>query len=303
MTELIQATGQRRDPLAIIDAATHLTLTTRVKYRRVLAAYLATGERLTNALALAEFAAGLSQSRQAQLRAAVRLWAKAMENEVRSQATPENLPTVDATLHRLTALQTAFQPKPQKGTKLHMWLTRGQVRELLDIDCTKLRDLRDKLALSLLVGAGLRREEAATLPVTAVQQLPGRTVLALTGKGEKDRIVPISTAMHLLIDEWRERAGFVDGYLLRSINRAGKVGDSISAVSLYKIVQVHGQRIGMPELAPHDLRRTYAQFGYDNGIDIGEISRLLGHGSIQTTQRYLNLETNFQHTISDHVPI
>lgn len=303
MINLIAATGQQPDPLAIIDAATHLAPTTQAKYRRVLALYLATGERLTNAQALAEFANTLSQSRQAQLRAAVNLWANASIRIVQSQATPDNLAEVDATIHRLTALKTAVHPRPQKGRKLHTWLTRDQVEALLMIDCDGLRNLRDKVALSLMVGAGLRREEAAALRLADVRAVPGRYVLQVKGKGSKERTVPISVAMSQLIVTWQRRAGIHDGFLLRSIAQNGTLGDSLSAVSLFKIVQAHGQRIGLPNLAPHDLRRTYAQFGYENGVDIGEISRLLGHSSIRTTQRYLNLEMNLVHTISDHVPI
>jgi integrase len=303
VTNIIAHPGQLADPLAVIDTAAHLAPTTQVKYKRILAAYLATGESLSDAQALAEFANTLSQSRQAHLRAAVNLWADATTRLVKSQATPDNLAHVDATIHRLTALKTAVQPRPQKGSKLHTWLTKDQVKKLLNIDIHNLRNLRDRLALSLMVGAGLRRQEAAMLRLADVQAVPGRHVIQVMGKGSKRRAVPISVAMSQLIATWQRETNITGGRLLRSIAQNGTIGDSLSAVSLFKIVQAHGKRIGLPFLAPHDLRRTYAQFGYENGIDIGEISRLLGHSSIKTTQRYLNLETNLQNTISDHVPL
>jgi integrase len=52
----------------------------------------------------------------------------------------------------------------------------------------------------------------------------------------------------------------------------------------------HGAAIGIPGLAPHDLRRTYAQIGYDAGVPITQIAVLLGHNSVATTQRYLDLD-------------
>jgi len=54
---------------------------------------------------------------------------------------------------------------------------------------------------------------------------------------------------------------------------------------------------GKPDLQPHDLRWTYAQLGYDAGISVTQISRLLGHASINTTQRCLNLDLEL--TVSD----
>jgi integrase len=65
---------------------------------------------------------------------------------------------------------------------------------------------------------------------------------------------------------------------------------------------MRGKMIGKPELQPHDLRRTYAQLGYEAGVPVTQISRLLGHASIATTQRYLNLALDLQVTASDFVP-
>ena len=53
---------------------------------------------------------------------------------------------------------------------------------------------------------------------------------------------------------------------------------------------------------PHDLRRTYAQLGYQAGIPVTLISRLLGHAAIATTQRYLNLDLDLETTVSDVIP-
>lgn len=60
--------------------------------------------------------------------------------------------------------------------------------------------------------------------------------------------------------------------------------------------------MGKPALVPHDLRRTYAQLGYEAGVSVTQISILLGHASIETTMRYLSLELDLQTTISDFVP-
>lgn len=78
--------------------------------------------------------------------------------------------------------------------------------------------------------------------------------------------------------------------------------EELTAVSLFRIVARYGKRVGKPTLAPHDLRRTYAQLGYEAGVPVTQISILLGHASIETTRRYLNLELDLQTTVSDFVP-
>jgi integrase len=61
--------------------------------------------------------------------------------------------------------------------------------------------------------------------------------------------------------------------------------------------------IGKPDLTPRDLRRTYAQLGYEAGVPITHISRLLGHSSVATTGRYLNMEIDMEMIISDFIPL
>ena len=61
--------------------------------------------------------------------------------------------------------------------------------------------------------------------------------------------------------------------------------------------------IGLLELAPHDLRRTSAQLGYEADVPITQISVLLGHSSVATTQKYLNLALDVETTVSDFIPL
>jgi integrase len=125
-------------------------------------------------------------------------------------------------------------------------------------------------------------------------------VLNVTGKGAKDRIVPINDKLAAAIEEWRAVVG--DSCVARSVTKGGAIGDSLSAMGIFNIVNKAGQIIGKPELAPHDLRRTFAQLGYEAGVPITQISKLLGHASVSTTQRYLNLDLDLETTVSDFIP-
>ena len=74
-------------------------------------------------------------------------------------------------------------------------------------------------------------------------------------------------------------------------------------MGIFHVVNSAGAAIGKDNLAPHDLRRTYAQLGYEAGVSITQISKLLGHASVSTTQRYLNLELDLEVTVSDFVSV
>jgi integrase len=134
-----------------------------------------------------------------------------------------------------------------------------------------------------------------------------RAVLVVKGKGSKTREVPISDTLAGHLDAWGRHVG-TRGKIVRSLSRAATpvgeraIGASMSAVGLFQLVQRYGKGIGKPELAPHDLRRTYAQLGFEAGVPITQISRLLGHASIATTQAYLNLELDLAATASDFIP-
>jgi site-specific recombinase XerD len=167
---------------------------------------------------------------------------------------------------------------------------------------------RDKaIMLGLLLGAGLRREELAALKFDAIKTQPtkkgARVVLEVTGKGAKDRVIPVNAILAAKLYEWRQLAG--SEHIARAMVRKSKtqLADSMSAVAIFHLVNKYGKQIGKPGLAPHDLRRTYAQPGYNAGVPITQISVLLGHSSVKTTQEYSNLNLDLESTASDFVPL
>jgi len=291
--------------LAMIDRADHLADSTKAQYKKALGNYLNTGNSLTDTDALADYALGLPRSSRTFLKAAVRMWAESLENEVKGQATPENVDTVQAAIYRLEALTEAIKAGKTKGQKIHTWLSKAEVKRLLDTCEADIVGQRDRLLLGLLVAAGLRRKEAANLRFGDVKLVPRgdrfRTVLAIEGKGAKNRTVPISDALANAIDEW---AGMVGnkGCILRSLGMNKQPGESMTPVAIFNVVRKRGAMIGKSDLAPHDLRRTYAQIGFEEGIPITQLAILLGHASVETTQRYLNLDLDLDVTTSDFVP-
>lgn len=306
MTQLAPLQPNHSDILAMIDLHPKLQPTTKNQYKKAISNYLATGHSLADAAALSVYAANLPKSSKSFLKAVVRLWGDDLAQRAKAGATPENIAAVQATVFRVEALNDAIQVPESKGTKAHTWLTQSEVKRLLDSANTRtIRGRRDKVVIGLLVGAGLRREELAGLTFADVfiQPIAGkfRTVLNVHGKGAKDRIVPINDRLAAMLDTWAGAVG-ATGPMARSISKGGAIGASLTGGAILQIVARAGAAIDKPDLAPHDLRRTYAQLGYEAGVKIVQISRLLGHSDVGTTQRYLNLDLDLQSTVSDFIP-
>lgn len=293
------------DVLTMIDLSPDLAESTKAKYSAAVTRYLDAGGNLLDAVTLATYAESVSNTDRAHLKAVVKLYTDRLGTVVKATVTPETVGAAQANLMRLNALQEAVKVRSAKGTKIHTWLSQAQVKALLDTCAADLVGQRDRLLLGILVGAGLRREELATLTFEAVKLQPigerFRTVLDIQGKGSKARAVPIGDPLANALDEWSKRLGH-QGNVARRLGRKREIGESMSPVAIFNLVRKRGALIGKPDLAPHDLRRTYAQLGLEAGIPITQISVLLGHASVATTQKYLNLELDLEVTVGDFIP-
>ena len=291
--------------LRAIEGDPDLQESTKHQYTKAVRNYVEAGHALTDADALARYALEVGSSTRAFLSAAVTKLAKRIALEAKSRATPDNVAAVQATVYRAEALRLAIKTERPKGRRAHTWLTQAQVKGLLDACDDGITGQRDRLVIGLLVAAGLRRQEAADLRFEDVKLLPirgkMRTVLSVRGKGAKDRVVPISDRLANALDEWAAVVGGA-GRVVRSLGRAKELGQQMSTTAIYDVVQKRGAMTGKPGLQPHDLRRSYAQLGYEAGVPITQISTLLGHADLSTTQRYLNLELDLETTISDFIP-
>lgn len=180
----------------------------------------------------------------------------------------------------------------QEGTRAGNWLSKEQAQKLIDAPNVKtLKGLRDRALLSVLLGCGLRREETAKLTFKHIQEREGRWVLVdLIGKRNKVRSIPMPSWTKKAIDEWSQAAKIKSGQVFRSVNKGDKVdGESMTAQGIRDVVTQYAQAAGLGEIAPHDLRRTFAKLAHKGGSGLDQIQLSLGHASIQTTERYLGV--------------
>ncbi len=190
----------------------------------------------------------------------------------------------------------------QLGFRAGNWLSADESSTVLERAYgPSLRARRDYAMLAILFGCGLRRSELVGLKFDDVQVRQGHwAIVDLVGKGGHIRTVPVPGWAKSALDLWVAAAGVAGGRIFRAVARTGKVwGKGISQNVVWYVVKTCCERAGLLHIAPHDLRRTCAKLCHSNGGEIEQIQFLLGHASIQTTERYLGCKQNLGHPVND----
>jgi integrase len=191
------------------------------------------------------------------------------------------------------------------GVRLGNWLTAEQGQALWQApDHQRLKGKRDRALLALLL-CGLRRHEAVALRLDHLQQREEHwAIVDLVGKGGHVRTVPVPDWVRTELDDWLAAAGIDRGKLFRRVNKVGRTwGDGMTVKAVWQIVKESANRIGVAKLAPHDLRRTCARLCHASEGELEQIQFLLGHVSVQTTERYLGCKQRIRSAVNDHIGI
>ena len=152
--------------------------------------------------------------------------------------------------------------------------------------------LRDRCALELLYGSGLRAAEVTSLKLDDIDA--GESLVRVLGKGKKERIVPLSSKAKAALDDYRDArerllargAGKGGSYLLLN-HRGGR----LTPRGLALVVRRHVRALNLPrKVSPHTLRHSFATHLLGSGADLRAIQELLGHASLSTTQRYTHVD-------------
>ena len=190
----------------------------------------------------------------------------------------------------------------QLGFRSGNWLSAEQSSEVLQrANGDSMRAKRDYAMLAMLFGCGFRRSELVGLEWDDIQRRQGHwAVVDLIGKGGHIRTVPIPEWVKAALDQWTASAGVTEGRIFRAVARTGKVwGKRLSQNVVWYVVKTCCERVGLEHIAPHDLRRTCAKLCHSNGGELEQIQFLLGHASVQTTERYLGCKQNLGHPVND----
>jgi site-specific recombinase XerD len=184
------------------------------------------------------------------------------------------------------------------------WLTAEQGKKLLAVHSgNRLKDLRNHAVIAMLLGCGLRRAELVAVKIEDFELREDHWVLAdLIGKGRHMRTIPVPNWVKLAVDNWVNAAGLSVGALFRAIGKTGRIrGVGFTAKVIWSIVREAASSCGVGVIAPHDLRRTCARLCHQSGGELEQIQFLLGHVSVQTTERYLGCKQRLQNAVNDRL--
>ncbi len=276
--------GFERIKAMVLDSVT--SLHSRRAYDRALTDFLlwyrAIGAIELNKATILQYRAKLAEmglaasSQNVRLTAIRRLAAEAADNGLLA-------PELAAGIGRIKGVK-------RQGVRTGTWLTLEQAERLINAPSRRTRiGLRDRALLAVLIGCGLRRSEISDLRLDQIQQRDGRWVLLdLVGKGGRVRTVPAPSWAKEAIDRWIAVSKISEGRVFRSMNRHNSItADPFLPQNILETVSRYGKIIGLPKLAPHDLRRTFAKLAHKGRAALEQIQISLGHASIQTTERYL----------------
>ena len=182
---------------------------------------------------------------------------------------------------------TALLEAPRRGGALPKALAVDQVLSLIDApDTSTPAGRRDAALLEFLYATGARVSEAVAVDELDVDFDDGTVVL--TGKGDKQRIVPLGDPARRAIRAW-----LPDRAALRTPRSGAALflslrGRRLSRQSVWNIVRAAARRAGIPprEVSPHVLRHSAATHMVEGGADLRSVQEMLGHATIATTQIY-----------------
>ncbi|EFG82460.1 site-specific tyrosine recombinase XerD [Corynebacterium ammoniagenes] len=181
---------------------------------------------------------------------------------------------------------------PSPGKHLPDSLSIDEVTRLIDSvpagEVATAVDIRDKALLEMLYGTGARVSELLDLAVDDVADSP--EILTVTGKGSKQRLVPLGSHARTAIEEYLVRAR---PQLSRGKSHAlflNTLGKPLSRQSAWAVIQQAVQRAGLDKkVSPHTLRHSFATHLLQGGADVRTVQELLGHSSVTTTQIYTHV--------------
>jgi integrase/recombinase XerD len=205
---------------------------------------------------------------------------------------------------------TTILDAPKKGRPLPKTMSEEDVTRLLEAaqreaaepESDRVSTLRMLALLELLYATGMRVSELVSLPVRVLDQ-EGR-FLIIRGKGNKERLVPLSRSAIAALKAYREVRKTVQDskWLFPSTSKEGYLPRQVFARDLKGLAARAGLKTAA--ISPHVMRHAFASHLLQNGADLRVVQELLGHSDISTTQIYTHvLEERLRQTVETHHPL
>ena len=202
---------------------------------------------------------------------------------------------------RIESSPAEFTRMPKFGRHLPDVLTTAEIdRIIAAAGAPTPKGLRDSAMLEVLYSCGLRVSELVSLRMQDL--FFGEGYIRVVGKGDKQRLVPISATARDRIQQYLEvRRAFRAGEEILFLNNRGK---KISRVMVFTLLRQAAQRAGIDKrISPHTFRHSFATHLLEGGASIRQVQEMLGHESILTTEIYTHLDSDhLRRTVEEHLP-
>ena len=195
-----------------------------------------------------------------------------------------------------------FIEMPKFSRRLPDVLSTAEIdRILAAIDRTTTKGVRDDAMLELLYSCGLRVSELTSLRMQDL--FFGEGYIRVIGKGDKQRIVPVSSTARDRIQRYlEERRSVRTGEEIVFLNNRG---GQLTRVMVFTVLKQAARRAGIEKrISPHTFRHSFATHLLEGGASIRQVQEMLGHESILTTEIYTHLDReHLRRTVEEHLPI
>ena len=203
---------------------------------------------------------------------------------------------------QIEASPAEFVDTPKFGRHLPDVLTTAEIdRIIATVDTRTTNGIRDSAMLEVLYSCGLRVSELTSLRLSDL--FFGEGYIRVIGKGDKQRLVPISTVARDKIQRYLEkRRSARSGEEVVFLNNRG---GQLTRVMVFTILKQAAQRAGIDKhISPHTFRHSFATHLLEGGASIRQVQEMLGHESILTTEIYTHLDSDhLRHTLEEHLGI
>ncbi len=200
---------------------------------------------------------------------------------------------------------TELLESPKIGLRLPAVLTVEEIDQIISvIDYSKPDGHRNRAVIEVLYGSGLRVSELLNLKISNIYMDEG--YMLVEGKGNKQRLVPISEESKKQINLWKQQRSYLtivkgnEDFLF--LNQRGS---RLSRMAIFSMVKMLAEQAGVKKnISPHTFRHSFATHLLENGANLRAIQQLLGHESITTTELYTHIDVRYlRQTILQYHPM
>jgi integrase/recombinase XerD len=182
---------------------------------------------------------------------------------------------------------------PKIGLKLPEVLSVVEIDRIIsEIDLSKPEGHRNKAIIETLYGCGLRVSELVNLRLTDIHY--SEEFVVVTGKGNKQRLVPVSSKALKEIDIYKQDRNRLPVIKDQNILFLNRRGSRLTRAMIFTIIKDLGARAGIRKnISPHTFRHSFATHMIEAGADLRAVQEMLGHESILTTEIYTHIDRSF----------